>query len=330
MILLILSPLSFGYLGTAEINFTSPSTNRMLTAEIYYPSSIKIEDKQIEHGIWLRDAYQANGQIVNDKQQYPLIIFSHGFQGDRFGNSWLAERLVQNGHIVAMLEHKCNTSFEHSDLFVYLSMWQRPIDVSEFLTHLLNHPRWGSLIDSEKIIASGFSLGGLTALWLGGMEADEDAFKGEMNKRYARWADWPTHDKQKAQSVQWKKSTHSYFDDRIKAIIAIAPDLGLAFNPKGLQKTKRPTLILVGDKDTITPLESNAQRYANGIPSSKLVVLKEAQHYSFLNECSPLGGKITPYLCEDSLQRKKIQNETILKINEFLATQLQEKNRIFE
>lgn len=326
LITLLVPMLSFGNLGTEEINFLSPSSDRELTAEIYYPTTIKTETKKIQHGIWLRDAYEPNSEIISKHKRYPLVIFSHGFQGDRFGNSWLAERLTKSGYIVAMLEHKYNTSFEHNDLFVYTSMWQRPIDLSEFLTHLLNHHHWGHLIDSEQIVASGFSLGGLSALWLSGIEADEDAFKAEMNMRYARWADWPKKEKLNAESVKWEKATRSYQDDRIKAIIAISPDLGQAFTANGLQKSKTPTLILVGDKDSITPLKSNAQHYANGIKTSELTILKNTEHFSFLNECSPLGEKIVPYLCHDSFERKRIQDETMLSINRFLSIHLQKKN----
>ena len=65
-----------------------------------------------------------------------LLFFSHGFQGDRFGNSWIAEALVNKGYIVVMIDHTFNTSYDHSDLFIYTSMWQRPLDMSELLTYL--------------------------------------------------------------------------------------------------------------------------------------------------------------------------------------------------
>jgi hypothetical protein len=35
----------------------------------------------------------------------------------------------------------------------------------------------GVVIDKNKIVAAGFSLGGLTALWLWGIEADKELFQ---------------------------------------------------------------------------------------------------------------------------------------------------------
>ncbi len=56
--------------------------------------------------------------------------------------------------------------------------------MSELLTYLLQHPQWGVVIDKNKIVAAGFSLGGLTALWLGGIEADKELFKSELDTKY--------------------------------------------------------------------------------------------------------------------------------------------------
>ncbi|MDF3048056.1 MAG: hypothetical protein K0R73_1174 [Candidatus Midichloriaceae bacterium] len=148
-------------IGTQEISFTIPNTGRDIVAEIYYPTDDVTNNKVVDHGIWQRKAFTKDAQLSSASKKYPLIIFSHGFQGDRFGNSWFAESLVAKGYIVAMIEHTHNTSYEHSDLFIYSSMWQRPLDTSQLLTHLLQDSKWGKVIDSDRIQLRAFHWVGL-------------------------------------------------------------------------------------------------------------------------------------------------------------------------
>ncbi|MGN6671379.1 MAG: alpha/beta hydrolase family protein [Candidatus Nucleicultricaceae bacterium] len=173
--------------------------------------------------------------------------------------------MVDKGYIVVMIDHTFNTSYDHSDLFIYTSMWQRPLDISELLTYLLEHPEWSKVINKDKIAVAGFSLDGTTALRLAGIKADQDKFKQIMDDRYSRWSDWPKYASAKASKVDWTKTEQSYADDRIKAAISIAPDLGAAFTTVGLKKSDIPILIIVGDKDRITPKKENAEFYAKGI-----------------------------------------------------------------
>lgn len=316
--IILVSINAFASIGTQEIWFSSKTSNRTIVAEIYYPASCNIENKKVAHGIWLRENYSKSHCNLDKKKSYPLIVFSHGFQGDRFGNSWLAEGLVAKGYIVAMIDHTFNTSYDHSDLFVYTSMWQRPKDISELLTHLLQHPKWSKVIDKNKIAAVGFSLGGATALWLGGIRANKRQFKQTLDNKYSRWNDWPEYIAAQAKHVDWSKAELSYKDKRIKAIIALAPDLGEAFTGGGLSEVQIPTLIIVGNKDTITPREQNAEFYGKNIKNAEIVVLQNAEHFTFMNHCSPLGFKLTPYLCSSESKKDDAHTLTISKISDFL------------
>ena len=303
------------FVSTQEVSFTSPSSGRTLVAEIYYPSLCNVKKKKIQHGIWLRGNYSKGKNCKNNQQKYPLILFSHGFQGDRFGNSWIAEALVDQGYIVVMVDHTLNTSYEHSDLFLYTSMWQRPLDISEVLTYLLDHPKWGPLIHTDQIAVAGFSLGGATALWLSGITADPDQFRRTMDEKYSRWSDWPRYAQEKAKSVDWAKAEKSYKDARIKAVIAIAPDLGQAFTKDGLKKADVPILIIVGDQDRITPKKENAAFYAKGIKGADLEVIPGAEHFTFMKMC-----------CSSEDKKKHVHGKVIHKIYAFLQKTFLQKN----
>ena len=303
-------------LGTAELSFPYPNLNRTLITEHYYPSKEQDDAITHAHGPWMRQNYLKNAPL-KPGTSYPLVVFSHGYQGDRFGQSWIAEAFVKKGYMVAMIDHTQNTSYDHSDLFSYTSMWQRPLDLSHLISFLIEHPTWGKVIDKKRIIAMGFSLGGLTALWLGGMEADRQLFKNVLEKGYSRWMEWPEHDKEKARKVDWGLAAKSYHDTRIKAAISIAPDLGEGFASAGVNQLKTPTLIVVGDQDHVTPLHTISQSFALS-PLARLTVLKNANHYSFMNRCSTLGQRLTPYLCQDTNVRANVLRETFKMIEAFL------------
>lgn len=310
-------------LYTTEIHFISESSGRPLAAEIYWSDTIESNHtKLIQHGIWLREPYSKIQTCAKDKKSYPLIVFSHGFQGDRFGNSWIAEGLAHKGFIVVMIDHTLNTSYDHSDVFTYTSLWQRPVDISELISHLLNHPRWSKKIDAKKIAVAGFSLGGTTALWLGGIQADHQKLHHMMDEKYARWLDWPEYVAKKAKSVDWLKGAQSFKDDRIQAVISIAPDLGEAFTSEGLKKMQKPTLIIVGDNDSITPKDQNALYFHRFIQGAEVSVVSGAEHFTFMNRCSPLGFKITPHLCPSNALKTHTHYETIQKIDAFLKKNL--------
>jgi predicted dienelactone hydrolase len=195
--------------------------------------------------------------------------------------------------------------------------------MSEMLTYLLEHPEWCKVINKDKIAALGFSLGGTTALWLSGIKADKDKFRQTMDDKYARWSDWPKYASEKAKAVDWSKAEQSYEDDRIKAVIAIAPDLGDAFTNGGLKEASVPALIIVGDKDRITPKEENAEFYAKGIEGAELFVIDGVEHFTFMNKCSDIGFKITPNLCTSDDKKEKVHSKVINEIHTFLQENLQ-------
>jgi len=310
-------------LGTQELEFIIPGTERHVVAEVYYPTEGKKDSKEVDHGIWKRRSYIKDAPLASQGIPYPLVIFSHGWQGDRFGNSWIAEALVDAGYVVVMIDHAHDNSYEHSDEFVYTSLWQRPLDLSALLDYLLKDPKWSQAIDKSRIAAGGFSFGGLTSLWLAGIEGDAKAYKEAMESE-ARWSDWPQSVKDRASKVDWTKAAKSYYDSRVKAVFSIAPALGKGFQPQGIQQAKVPILIIVGDKDRITPPDINADFFYSHLKNADLMTIKGAEHFTFMNSCSALGEAITPHLCQETpaISRFKAHKEAADKLIAFLKEKL--------
>jgi predicted dienelactone hydrolase len=97
-----------------------------------------------------------------------------------------------------------------------------------------------------------------------------------------------------------RHSDESYRDWRVRAVFAIAPALGGGFTAEGLREVRVPVEIVIGGADTITPVATNAQRYASLIRDAKLTVLPgRVGHYTFLAACTGRGRETVP-ICRDA------------------------------
>lgn len=307
------------FLGVRTIAFTAPDTGLPMVADVFYPTDSPVPSES-EKSVWVRKPFLRETPFEETQKKYPLLIFSHGFQGDRLGNTWIAEELVDAGYMVIALDHPNGNSYESSDEFTYTSLWQRPKDISTILDYVLADPQLEPHIDQNRIAVGGFSLGGMTALWLTGIIADVESYKTEMD-RYMRPDVWSKPVLDRIAATDWSLATKSYRDPRVKAVFAIAPDLGGAFDVEGLEKAVIPTLIIVGDKDQVTPAETNARHYAKHLPKAEILVIHEAAHFTFMNKCSVFGKAILPAkLCEGTglATQRKSHKKAMNKILAFL------------
>lgn len=316
-------------LGVTTIAFIEPSTDLPIVADVFYPTNSPASSK-CEKSVWVRKPFLRDAPFEEEKttgkehKKYPLVIFSHGFQGDRLGNTWIAEDLVNAGYMVIALDHPKGNSYESSDEFIYTTLWQRPKDISTILDYVLSDPQLALHIDKNRIAVGGFSLGGMTALWLTGIIADTESYKAAMAS-YARPDVWSKPIWDRITTTDWSLATKSYRDPRVKAVFAIAPDLGAAFKTDGLQKAAISTLIIVGDKDQITPAQKNARHYAKFLPNAEILVIKGATHFTFMNKCTTFGKIILPAkLCKGAglSNQSKSHRAAMNKIVAFLKKEL--------
>ena len=76
-------------------------------------------------------------------------------------------------------------------------------------------------------------------------------------------------------------------DPRTKAALAMAPDGYGWFQADGTAKIKIPIMIMGGGQDTLCPLDDEQEPMYEGIVSTKyLLVLKNADHYAYIDLCS--------------------------------------------
>lgn len=257
-----------------------PLYDRKLTVEVWYPAAKGTEPGGIYTTV-LRDGLtiiQLHGQAVRDAipapgEKYPLVLISHGWPGNRYLMSHLAENLASKGYVVIAPDH-AESGYRDTDFFRFFgsTLYHRPLD-QRFLIEqmaLLEGPI-GEITDADTAAVVGYSMGGYGALIFGGAGITEDG----INFRAAPPARLLEHHKAGTE-------THAALpDERVKAIITFGPwgrnrDFWNADTMAGLSK---PLLMMVGDADDISGYAALRQIFEETTGTTRhMVVFEGANH----------------------------------------------------
>ena len=240
---------------------TLPTYDRPLTVEVWYPAAEEATgDTQFK--AFLRDAtteVTLNGQAMRDADPatgmaYPLVIVSHGYPGNRFLMSHLAENIASKGYVVASIDHTDSTYRTQAafgstlvnrsldQLFVLDEMARLSSDGESFLNGLVN-------ADTAGIV--GYSMGGYGAVITSGGGVTEASVGYAWGGPHGTLA---IH--------QAGSDTHNALPDpRIKTAVAIGPwGMNTGFwDAEGLKGIKIPMLFMAGSQD-MTSLYENGVR----------------------------------------------------------------------
>ena len=287
---------------------------RPLAITIWYPSTQKAEEKDWNIAIFKAGHNALNADIAVTPKKFPLVVLSHGTGGAAFQLSWMAEELVQKGFIVIALNHHGNTGAEESLLLEGFTLWwERAIDISSAIDHILAEPVFGAKIDESKIGVLGFSLGGYTALSVAGGITDRQQWREfclenqaspscqlppEAGVSLANLGDKIADNLVMQKSIE--RSGELFKDKRVQAAYSIAPVLGSAFSVDSLNEISIPVRIVVGSEDDQAVPKDNAELVAASVPNASLLKLPSVGHYTFLAPCSFRGSLFAKSLCSDA------------------------------
>ena len=309
-------------------NWTGDAPRPLLTM-IWYPAEMGATEQEITVGapdkpLFISGRAARDADVLPSKKRYPLIVLSHGTGGAALQMMWLGEYLARRGFIVAAANHHGNTGAEDKLTAQGSRLWwERSRDLSVTIDKMLADDEFRKLIDRNKIGIAGFSLGGTTVISVAGGVFNPDAlFKFCASKeRDATCGATPENpiaeedlnkiintDKTVIASI--KRAKDSYHDKRVKAVFAIAPALGYAFDK--LDSIKIPVEIVVGGQDTSSPPATNAVLFDRKLKNSKLTILPgEVSHYVFLGECGAAGKEQLPQICLDAktVSRAEVHRE---------------------
>src|SRR5262249_2688446 len=163
----------------------------------------------------------------------------------------------------------------------------RARDLSVVIDKMLADPEFSDRIDAKRIGAAGFSLGGYTMIEIAGgitrfslyrdfcrstpadgICVDPPEFPG-LTAKFNEAEQAAVKNKDTEMQASLGHASDSYRDPRVRAVFAMAPALGPAFDPASLQKISIPVTIVAGTNDTNVPIGSSAKVFAKYIPHAK-------------------------------------------------------------
>jgi predicted dienelactone hydrolase len=322
-------------------NWRGAKTHALVTT-IWYPA----DSGAVEQPQWIGSSdspFASAGKAAPDAKlasvpaKFPLILLSHGTGASSLMMAWMGTVLASHGYIAAAVNHPGNNAVDGYTVQGF-SLWgERATDLSAVIDQILADSTFGPRIDSQRIGAAGFSLGGCTMLEIAGGI-------GELS-RYEEFCKSPRADGMCVDPAEFpnllskaeefsktdpefqaalREAGHSHRDPRIRAVFAIAPAIGPAFDPKSLEEISIPVEIVAGAEDTVVPPATSAKFFAARIKGAKLTLFPAVGHYTFLATCADFGKKARPDLCNDArgVDRDAIHAKTAAMAVSFLAANL--------
>jgi predicted dienelactone hydrolase len=104
-----------------------------------------------------------NAAFSTRRASCPVVLLSHGTGGTAASLAWLAKGLARQGFVVIGIDHHGNTASEAYRAEGFLCWWERARDLVVILDYHSTGP-FAEHLDLNRIFASGFSLGGYTAI----------------------------------------------------------------------------------------------------------------------------------------------------------------------
>jgi predicted dienelactone hydrolase len=246
-----------------------PTYDRPLTVEVWYPAVAPAAPPARrpdglapgEYRVVTRDPRTLvviQGKALRDAAPdarggpYPLVIVSHGYPGNRYLLSHLAENLASKGYVVASIDHTDST---YSDQAAFAStLFNRPLD-QLFVLKAMDRLNAGEatdaaggalkrMVNANSTALIGYSMGGYGAV---------NAVGGGFTAASAQLAVAPP------QGVLARRQTGNpeylaSMDPRIKAVIAFAPwgwNAGF-WDAAGLAGITTPVFYVAGSVDDVS------------------------------------------------------------------------------
>ena len=275
--------------------------DRPLTVEVFYPADahnapepmrVILRDGQREadiHGISKPDATPAKASAP-----YPLVLISHGYPGNRFLMSHLAENLATKGYVAVSIDH--TDSLYHDKAAFGSTLVNRPLDQMFVLNEMdrlskdENSPLAG-LIDTNRTGLIGYSMGGYGAIISAGGGVTDKSIGYE----------WRAPDGLLGMHKAGSAEHEALIDPRLKAIVAIGPwgrnrDF---WDAEGLSGVRVPALYVAGSVDDVSQYETGIRKIWEESSGTyrHLLTFINANH----NAAAPMPAPMESYPFSDEL-----------------------------
>ncbi len=255
----------------------APLYDRPLTVEVWYPAA----EGTVPGGTYqatLRDGLTTvtlTGSAARDAtplqgDRYPLVILSHGYPGNRFLLSPLAENLASKGYVVASIDHTDST-YDNQAAFgstLVNRPWDQRFVVDELATL---QGDLGGIINADQTAVIGYSMGGYGAL----------IFAGAGVTTAAPAFDYAAPQRLLDRNMVGTDTLADLVDDRVKAVVAFGPWGRNAdfWDAAGLAEIEKPLLLIAGSVDDVSVYSAIRQIFDETTGTTRhLLTFENANH----------------------------------------------------
>ena len=238
-----------------------------------------------------------------------LVLLSHGNSGAPLLYRDLMAGLARQGYVVAAPEHPFNNRIDNSRSGTVANLSARPRHLRAVADWMFRGSPWAGHLDPAVYAAIGHSLGGYTALALAGGRPQSAPAESPDGR--------PT-------------PIHVAADERLRALVLLAPALVWFRKPDSLSAVTQPLLMLFGEHDHVFPpgyADLVVRNTLAGIGRPEQVfhrVIAGAGHYSFMSPYPEAMRQrsFPPSQDPPGFDRVAFQLELITEVGDFLDRHL--------
>lgn len=236
----------------------------------------------------------------------PLVVISHGLGSNRRTFAYLAQHLATYGFAVAVPEHpNSNTEWVNGIIdggpgrnLKPEELIERPLDVTALLDRIERDRDSSSAfrrINTQTVGVIGQSLGGYTALALGGAQINLPQLKQDCNAENALKNTLNVSLVLQCSFLEKNLTVPELRDRRVKAIFAINPLGSSLFGETGFAAIDLPVLMAASSADTVTPalIEQLIPFTWLTTPNRYLMLMQNATHFSAIDVTSADRGAVS-------------------------------------
>uniref|UniRef100_UPI001356C718 hypothetical protein n=1 Tax=Geminicoccus flavidas TaxID=2506407 RepID=UPI001356C718 len=199
--------------------------------------------------------------------------------------NWLAAELAKRGHLVLVIPPAAHAEADAAAAVQEVA--RRPANLATALSALEAEPELADRVNRHAVAAVGFFQGGTAALALAGAELDLARFRLTCRQHPAspdcRWFARQGVD---LAALELAGIAGSRRDPRIRAVVAVNPELADRFTPSSLAALAVPAAILsLGEAGTLPPWLDPAP-LADADPDLRPRIIPDAGPFSAFPECT--------------------------------------------
>lgn len=289
-----------------------PERGEAVEVDLWYPTDAEGTPEPLGAGPVfegtpaLRDAPVAEGA-------FPVVVLAHGgLRAAPRHADWIAARLAARGYIVAVAHPP--PLGERGAQAAVPEVWLRPADLSAALTAVERDPDLAPHVAPGQAATVGFFLGGTSALALAGARLDARSYAASCDQGGTgldcRWFAKNGVDLRTADPAQVSRP---HRDVRIKAAVAVDPELSGHFDPASLAAVGIPVAVVnLGRPGALVP-GLDASGLEKAIPGARYETVPDAAPFSAFAPCTPRGAALLreegedDALCRDGGDRPRAQ-----------------------